>query len=353
MSTVPGAPPQRAKLAAIEGLRGIAAMTVVVHHLATEAGTRQFIPHGYLAVDLFFAMSGFVIAQAYSARLEAGMGVIRFTVLRLVRLYPLFVLGQLFGLGVMALYGYEFMTLFKAFVLGSAILPWPVDMGGVPVVFPLNDPSWSLFFELAINIVFAATLSMLSVGALLALLAVSAMALLAAVLHFGDLNIGWSPENMAGGVPRAAFSFIMGILLYRFAPKVKTGNAVSVLLLIGLVPLLAIGPQAWWFDLLVVVILFPAMLFMAASWQPTGMVRGISYALGRISYPLYIIHAPALYWGWLVIDKDTSSAGLQASAWLLVVAATLLVSAVLPTLYDEPVRRFIAKAINRSAPKGQ
>lgn len=289
-----------------------------------------------------------VIAHAYAARLKAGMGVTRFMVTRLIRLYPLFFLGQIFGLWVMVLYGYEFMTLLTAFVIGSAVVPWPIQMGDVQVVFPLNDPSWSLFFELAINIVFAITISMLSVKVLLALLAVGALALSAAALHFGDLNIGWAVETMIGGVPRAGFSFIMGILLFQFAPKVKSGNTVPVLLLAGLALLLGMRPKAWWFDLLVVMLLFPAMLFMAVSWQPTGLVERVSHELGRISYPLYIIHAPALYWGSLLIDEDIHAPGLQAAAWLLVVAATLGVSAVLPGFYDQPVCRFLERTLRRS-----
>lgn len=161
----------------------------------------------------------------------------------------------------MVLYGYEFMTLLTAFVIGSAVVPWPIQMGDVQVVFPLNDPSWSLFFELAINIVFAITISMLSVKVLLALLAVSALALSPAALHFGNLNIGWAVETIIDGVPRAEFSFIIGILLFQFAPKVKSGNTVPVLLLAGLALLLGMRPKAWWFDLLVVMLLFPAMLF--------------------------------------------------------------------------------------------
>lgn len=154
---------------------------------------------------------------------------------------------------------------------------------------------------------------------------------------------------MIGGIPRAGFSFFMEVFLFKFAPKVKTGNAVPVFLLICFPLLLFIGVRAWWFDFLVVMLIFPAMLFIAASWQPTGLLKRISFNLGRISYPLYIIHAPILYWGWLVIDRNIWSPILQAIAWGLVATLALLISASLPIIYDEPVRRLFNRAINSSA----
>src|SRR6185437_6209521 len=79
--------------ATLDGLRGVAALAVVLYHYASDL----IAPHGYLAVDLFFAMSGFVIASAYEAKLKDGLDVRGFLGIRAKRLAPLWMLGAIVG----------------------------------------------------------------------------------------------------------------------------------------------------------------------------------------------------------------------------------------------------------------
>ena len=345
MSALTGSAQQHINYATFDGLRGVAAVMVVIFHLAYRAEWAQVITHGYLAVDLFFGLSGFVIAQAYSPHLQAGMSLVQFTILRLVRLYPLYFLGQLLGLCILALFGHDAMLLIKAFILGSIMIPWPIYIENIPPIFPLNGPSWSLFFEMAINIAFALTVAMLSSRVLLSLLAVSALALVAAAMHFGSLHLGWNAYNLVGAVPRVGFSFIAGILLFRFAPRIRTGNMVPLLVLVALLPLLIIGPKRWWLALAIIMLVFPPMLYLAASWQPTGAVKTICHELGRISYPLYIIHTPALYLGEKIISDSGIPEAWKVIAWATLVVLIVVTSAILPNLYDKPVRSAIERAI--------
>ena len=78
----------------LDGLRGIAALVVVLLHIPQFIKDDTF-PEGYLAVDLFFVISGVVIRQAYEHRLESELSVWRFAWLRIVRLYPLYMLGAM------------------------------------------------------------------------------------------------------------------------------------------------------------------------------------------------------------------------------------------------------------------
>ena len=80
----------------LDGLRGVAALIVIVYHVF-ECFDWSPVPHGYLAVDFFFVLSGFVIGYAYDSRWQEGLSVARFFKRRLIRLHPMVILGALIG----------------------------------------------------------------------------------------------------------------------------------------------------------------------------------------------------------------------------------------------------------------
>jgi peptidoglycan/LPS O-acetylase OafA/YrhL len=82
------------QFATLDGLRGVAAIAVTSLHFRFELG-KFLLPHSYLAVDFFFVLSGFVLAYAYEDRLSEGMKPIQFLRLRVIRLYPLYLIGTL------------------------------------------------------------------------------------------------------------------------------------------------------------------------------------------------------------------------------------------------------------------
>ena len=162
----------------LDGLRGIAALIVMFRHTGYFWGGWT-IPQSYLAVDLFFVLSGVVVANAYEARLRAGLAPARFALLRLIRLYPLYLLGSLIGLVpvVAALLGLAPSSLASPLPLvllaAALLLPLVSD----PNLFPLNTPAWSLFFEMLANLAYAAMLRHLHCALLAALLLASALGL--------------------------------------------------------------------------------------------------------------------------------------------------------------------------------
>ena len=82
----------------LDGLRGVAAVLVMLYHIGEGFATSpvdQSVNHGYLAVDLFFILSGFVIGYAYDDRWDIGLTVKDFLRRRLIRLHPMVIMGVL------------------------------------------------------------------------------------------------------------------------------------------------------------------------------------------------------------------------------------------------------------------
>lgn len=199
-----------ARYHALDGLRGIAALLVAAFHIGQRYA--QTTPAGYLAVDLFFALSGFVIAANYASRLQEGLGAARFMALRLVRLYPLYLLGTLIGvtreafhLGVV----YADMHCHNQFTVcvAAAVTMVPV----LPdALFPFNGPAWSLLMELVVNGLFALWLYRCGQWSLAALTLVGAVVMLLFVPVDGNLNLGWNWSSAVVGAARATASFSIG-----------------------------------------------------------------------------------------------------------------------------------------------
>src|SRR5687768_17245753 len=145
----------------LDGLRGIAALAIVIFHFMEwvfSDFSKNFIAHGFLAVDFFFCLSGFVIAYAYDDRIEK-LGAIEFFKSRLIRLHPLVILGSVLGLLTFILDPFD--VSFASYSTGKLILLFAGSIFLIPLplmedrafnLFGLNAPSWSLFWEYVANI---------------------------------------------------------------------------------------------------------------------------------------------------------------------------------------------------------
>lgn len=350
----------------LDGLRGVAALMVVAFHiLEAHAADRfsQVINHGYLAVDFFFLLSGFVIGFAYDDRWNQ-MSLGAFIRRRLIRLQPMLVMGMLVGAlffytqdsvlwpGIHAVPVWQVMLTLLAGMLMIPLLTG-MDIRGWWEMYPLNGPAWSLFFEYLANLMYALFIRKWPVWALALLVLVSGGAL----AHYsvtgsqGDLIGGWSldPAQFRIGLTRLMYPFFAGLLLFRIARLRPVPNAFlwcSLLLMAALsVPRLG-GEQGLWmnglYDALMVILVFPLIVYLGAGGtlranRETALCR----FLGDISYPIYITHYPILYWytGWV---KDHNSSIL--STWpvaLGVMAGCILLAYACLRLYDVPVRRWL------------
>jgi peptidoglycan/LPS O-acetylase OafA/YrhL len=148
----------------LDGIRGVAALSIVTFHEGPWLG--QLSPRaGYLAVDLFFVLSGFVIAEAYEGRLSEGsMTTLGFLKTRAIRFYPLFVAGIILGCGEPAMSlalhrGYIVPVEHDAWwslVPGLFMLPCP-PFASSTALYPLDSVFWSLLFEMLVNVLFVFT----------------------------------------------------------------------------------------------------------------------------------------------------------------------------------------------------
>jgi peptidoglycan/LPS O-acetylase OafA/YrhL len=355
--------------AILDGLRGVAALLVVVFHLfeAYSGGKheRQIINHGYLAVDFFFVLSGFVVAYAYDDRWSGAMGPIEFFKRRLIRLQPMVIAGSVVGA---ALWGLQHYSVFPVLArvpawevglvmaIGFTMIPLPpmFDIRGWQESYPLNGPQWSLFYEYVANLLYAIGLRRLSNRMLALVLVPAALALvwLGVGGGQGDMTGGWSLDasGVRIGLTRVAYPFFAGVLLMRLGLRIKVANGFAVASLLLLVALAAPrfgGPQLWingLYEAACIIVLFPLIVAIGAGeLEATGASVRIARFFGDLSYPLYITHYPLIYiyTGWVIDAKVPPLQGAIAGVGLVFAAVAIAWTAL--KVYDAPLRKRLAK----------
>ncbi|MFB6456822.1 acyltransferase family protein [Chitinophaga sp. Hz27] len=339
---------------ALDGLRGLAALSIVVFHLyefLVPDYTKSPIGHGYLAVDFFFCLSGFVIGYAYDER-APKLGNKLFFLNRLIRLHPMVIWGAVIGL-----LGYMFdpfngaanvaeagmIKVILAFVCALVMLPFPWLPGRGGGLFPYNTPAWSLLMEYFINIVYALVLVRVSRRILLVLLAGTAVWLIAVARFRGWIITGWDAPTFFDGFARVSFSFLAGLTVFRFnfIIRTKLNFVVLAALLVGTFVFPHYNND-WITEMIIVMLVFPLLLALGAGMQVTGFLQQVCVFTGKLSYPLYMTHIWAvwLFGNYLFIGKPTQKAAYIAAA--VVFFGTVLLGYLVLRFYDEPVRRWLS-----------
>lgn len=351
---VPGQSPEALKTKphfdVLDGLRGIAALAIVVFHFMEWVfpdPRQNFIGHGFLAVDFFFCLSGFVIGYAYDDRLKK-IGVRAFFTSRIIRLHPLVVLGSVLGLlgflldpfaGQSGLYSVGKLLLI--FGCSLLLIPFPVMQDRAFNLFGFNAPAWSLFWEYVANIVYALVLSKLPRRILVVVTVVAAAALSGVAFRAGNLLGGWNGETFWHGGARVAYSFSAGLLLYRYGWIIRnrlgfTGLAV----LLSLAFVMPFASWNWLAELLVVLFYFPLLVALGAGTVLAPRTRKLCVASGNISYPLYMTH----YWAlWVFGNYYTAHKPAGGELALIIAGGTVLLVGfawLMMTVYDTPLRRY-------------
>lgn len=318
---------------ALHSLRGLAALAVLLFHADAVLGM-QLAPSGYLAVDLFFILSGFVIAHAYDPRFEAGLGVKAFIIARAVRFWPLFALGTAIGAAWLLLENIvappAALSVGETFtIVGLSLLYVPQITTGD--LFPLDVPAWSLFFELLVNagfaIVFAASktrwlpATIAGSGAVVAYLAASGLF-----------------EVQAWGMFRAVFGFALGVFLYR---RKWTPPRVPSALIIAAVCATFALPQSAALEIGCVFVAYPLAITLLATANGKPPSRVLE-TLGMLSFPLYALHYPILQAALGLRDHLPIPAVLTGLAAL----AACVAAAWLGELFvDRPMRRVVRRRV--------
>ncbi|GAA4281467.1 acyltransferase family protein [Gaetbulibacter aestuarii] len=353
----------------LDALRGVAAIVVVLFHvLEFYSGgdhVKQIINHGYLAVDFFFMLSGYVMAHAYDDRWST-MTYKDFFKRRVIRLHPMIIMGMTIG-ALLFYFGESNMfpkiadtstwQLILITLIGYTLIPVPpsMDIRGWNEMHPLNGPAWSLFFEYIANILHAFILRKLSKILLGVFVVLAGIALihLAVSSPQGDIIGGWSlePEQLQIGITRLLFPYMAGMLLRRTIKIVRTRSTffISSLLLILMLCIPRIdGYDNLWvnglYDALTVILIFPIIIYLGAIGEIKDKIsERVCTFLGDISYPIYIIHYPFIYafYAWLITEEIPIEIGFWTGLGLVIFM--IILSYAILKLYDEPVRRWLSK----------
>lgn len=343
----------------LDGMRGIAALAVALFHF-------DFIraPHGYIAVDFFFALSGFVLWQAYYTRWkERSYGTIAFMRQRAIRLYPLFLLGivlcTITVLGKLAVEGWSAAAAHKIFYslpTNLLMLPSPVTQA----LFPINLPAWTLFFELLASLAMVTVMFRLPKWGLMGICMISASLLVPVILERHNANIGALWREWPTALARTMFSFSLGALIARLPqPADRPSGWVGGLLLLVAAYLLGLfvgfglgisipvrTPEVGLYDLGCILLLWPVLLLLGSRFEVPALLAPAARFLGDVSFALYAVH-------WALIDpfkwlKNDVGVPALLSA-VLYIGTGLILSCCAVKWFDEPVRRRLSAYFHRSS----
>ncbi|MBF4505464.1 acyltransferase [Flavobacterium sp. JLP] len=359
----------------LDGLRGVAAILVVAFHIfeAFAGGNRfvQIINHGYLAVDFFFLLSGFVVAYAYDDR-WGRMTQLEFYKRRLIRLQPMVIMGMIIGaifyyfqasdILFPQIAGMPIWKLILTMIVGFTLLPIPpsIEIRGWGEMHPLDGPAWSLFFEYIANILYALFFRKFS-NKVLGIFILLFAGLLINYTVFGpkgDVIGGWSLnfEQMNVGFTRLLYPFFAGILLSRLGKLIHIKGAfwICSLLIAAVLIIPRIGDEnSLWmnglYESICIILVFPLIVSIGAG----GAINNpfsikICKVLGDISYPIYITHYPLIYWftAWVVDNKITLNEGCLVGVGVLI--SSIVIAYLCLKLYDEPVRNWLQSKFQKS-----
>ncbi|GGH04162.1 MULTISPECIES: acyltransferase family protein [Pedobacter] len=336
----------------LDGLRGVAAIVVVIYHFMEIAITnynKNFLSHGFLAVDFFFCLSGFVIAYAYDSR-APHIGITQFFKLRLIRLHPLVVIGSVLGLITFLVDPYS--DLYDVYGLGKTFLlflssvfliPYPAMPERYTNLFCLNAPAWSLFWEYIANIFYIIVLYRLGKKKLIPLVVIGAVCLCYVAVRATNVGGGWGGQNFWDGGARVLYSFTAGMLVYRLNWIIKNRLGFLGMIVLLLAAFLVPFNDKYNFitEPILVLFYFPLLVALGAGATLNPSFKKICNLSGEISYPLYMVHYPFV---WIFLTYVAEVQPAASSLWVVIPVSVLLLiifSYLVMKFVDIPLRRYL------------
>jgi peptidoglycan/LPS O-acetylase OafA/YrhL len=354
--------PAQRRYETLDALRGVAALAVVAYHLGQMKLAPELVPHGHLAVDFFFVLSGFVVAHAYEAGLRGPLTFGSFALRRTIRLYPLAILGVVVGFALLMLKWHSFPEkvdslprILVSGALNGLLLPTP--FGGDAShheLFPGDSPLWTLFFEFAANLAWAAWAPRMRTGTLLVVVAIAGFAVAALSWQAGTANLGYDVATAPAGAARVCFGFLLGVVLFRLLGDAewigrlrsdRMGAAILGILLLAVLAMpqaASVSAYAAW-DIAAILVLLPALVVAGIAQGQGGRFGDL---LGELSYPVYVLHFPVVVLASglrQTVLHNVPVLAIAATAALTAVVGALLAS----RLYDRPVRKWLSRVARR------
>jgi peptidoglycan/LPS O-acetylase OafA/YrhL len=346
----------------LDFLRGIAAIAVLLYHSEAYFGF-QLAPNAYLAVDMFFMLSGFVIAHNYDPKIANGLTFKGFMTQRAIRLYPCYLLAFVLGFILSSARlirdnGYvDASGLASAALANLFMLPALNQVYHEGTMFPFNGASWSLFFELIANAVYWAVFRRLSGLLLSAILGVSLLLLVFVVVGSHTIDLGMRHGELFVGLPRVMFSFFVGIGIRRFVfddNKVRSSTPAVLTNVVALIAAFCFSSfisliDAKYLELIVVVVVFPVILTLTSMLKPAAWLRSTCKAAGDASYPIYIMQNPFILIAAALpqILFHLKVKDLTPGIGIAQVSLTILLAWVIDHYYELPVRQYLKQKLNK------
>ncbi len=344
----------------LDGIRGVAAIAVVLFHVGNWVHLDLLFPRGYLAVDFFLCLSGFVVCGAYGERAAAGMSFGAFMRIRLIRLYPLIALGIL--LGFLVYFGREIALGTNLLSPGEWLSVTGLNLLLLPYLhvtplgesaFPLNVVAWSLFAEILVNVVWFVWLRRTAPLVQAVVMLLSGAAIVMLMMRGFTIDDQVSDVDVFGiGLFRAFFSFFLGALIHRFratlVPRTPALSAWTILLVFTVLMAVPVNDNLRIYEATFLFLASPALMILSLKARCTSATLMLCRAGERISYPIYALHRPlflALLYGFNLL-------GIEAYRWTYVALGLVLalcVATLAERLYDRPIRSALA-ALSRQRP---
>jgi peptidoglycan/LPS O-acetylase OafA/YrhL len=341
----------------LDAARGIAAVAVMVYHYHGELRLGSLFGSAFLSVDLFFMMSGFVLSHAYESKLVSGeMSFRKFVAVRLIRLYPVYVMGSVIGLAYYAsktFVGYpnapSLKSLLALVAMALTFIPNPDIVQSPAGIFPFAPSSWSLSTEMMVSIVYGLFLFRMRTKHVLIVSLLSLTVFLPFAYMHGTFDLGWGWNNFGYGILRTLSIFSLGVWLYRLSSRLElTAHLPAIVFLAAIAGCVVLLPPAGLAVALIIVFLvFAPFIVCQPVSDLTGTKAAFCEQLGRFSYPIYVLHTPVLLWTYAIAKQlhlDNEAIG-RPFGFAEIVFTLLLSRAILAI--DEPLRRALGRWIKR------
>ena len=307
-------PTSNARLPGLEALRFFAALCILLLHTRAVFGGTPVFGKGYLAVEFFLMLSGFLMAHVQERRISQPLG---FMVKRYKRLWPTMALGGLIGLPRLWLLSSSALAFAGTAATNLALLPlWFGQFA-----FPLNIPAWTIFYELVANALHVFIFRHIKSWAIWLGIALLAPVMIWIGLHWGNFDLGAKPEHLLIGAPRILFAYLIGLVLGRWWGATPSVPVPPLLAIPAMPAILAAGwwfklDQTWMFDFAFTVIACPLMI---AGGIRLARFHRAAALLGQLSFPLFAVQMPILQ-GMRMLGFGGWSGGLAALAGGIVAA---------------------------------
>ena len=310
------------RLPGLEALRCVAAFCVLLLHTRAVFGGEFVFGRGYLGVDFFLMLSGYLMTRVQEPRLASGRAPWAFMIKRYRRLWPVMAAGGIIGIPMLYLQAQGFGAFIWIAAANMALLP----VWGQTFIFPLNIPAWTIFVQLVCEGVQVLGLRRVPTAILPLVVAVLAAAMGYLGETYGSFDLGAKPDTLLPGFIRCLMAYSIGMVLARWWGNTAPLPVPPLLALVAM-PLAIIGgwvwhAQGWWFDFLFVMLVCPVMLAGGLRLRRFQRAAGL---LGQLSFPLFALQMPVLqgmhalgftYWAGLFGAVVVGCAGAAIAAWL-------------------------------------